>query len=104
MCRCLDSDFPPAKRRRTTLADNLLTSALNVALVSTALGITAYRMYVYFCSDPPDQALTRRWTLRWTGRDEREREPEMADKPPPYEEGDWAQVRIAGHRIHTHVD
>jgi len=66
----LDLDFPPAKRRRTTLADNLLTSALNVALVSTALGITAYRM--------------------WTGRDGRE--PEIADKPPPYEEGDWVQT------------
>jgi len=39
-------DLPPTKRRRTTLADNLLTSALNVALVSTALGITAIRYSV----------------------------------------------------------
>ncbi|KAG8995849.1 hypothetical protein FRB94_008737 [Tulasnella sp. JGI-2019a] len=64
-----DFDIPPTKRRRMTLADNLLTSALNVALVSTALGMTAYRM--------------------WSNRGEPETE--KAEKPPPYEEGDWNQ-------------
>ncbi|KAG8854426.1 hypothetical protein FRB96_007488 [Tulasnella sp. 330] len=65
----LDSEFPPLKRRRTTLADNLLTSALNIALVSTAFGMTAYRM--------------------WSSR--REPEIDRVDKPPPYEEGNWQQ-------------
>ncbi|KAG8974930.1 hypothetical protein FRC05_006607 [Tulasnella sp. 425] len=38
-------DFPPSKRRRTTLTDTLLTSALNIALISGAVGMTAYRMW-----------------------------------------------------------
>ena len=39
-------DFPPTKRRRTGggITDMLLTSALNVALVGTAVGLTAYRL------------------------------------------------------------
>ncbi|KAG8901610.1 hypothetical protein FRC00_006003 [Tulasnella sp. 408] len=38
-------DFPPTKRRRTTLTDTLLTSALNIALISGAVGMTAYRLW-----------------------------------------------------------
>jgi len=61
-------DSPPAKRRRTTLADTLLSSALNVALISTAFGITAYRL--------------------WMGGSD---EQDAHDTPPPYEQGDWNQ-------------
>ncbi|KAG8923425.1 hypothetical protein FRC01_012761 [Tulasnella sp. 417] len=38
-------NFPPTKRRRTTLTDTLLTSALNIALISGAVGLTAYRLW-----------------------------------------------------------
>ena len=40
-------EFPPAKRRRT-LAGALVSSAVNAALIGTAVGITVYRLYVLF--------------------------------------------------------
>lgn len=37
-------DCPPAKRRKT-LADSIISTAFSAALISTAVGIGAYRMY-----------------------------------------------------------
>ena len=40
-------DFPPAKRRRT-LARTIASGALNAALIGTAVGLTVYRLHVFF--------------------------------------------------------
>jgi hypothetical protein len=56
-------DLPPAKRRRT-LAGTIFSGAVNAALIGTAVGLTAYRLW----------------------RD-RGKVPEL--EPPPYEQGDW---------------
>jgi hypothetical protein len=42
---CLD--LPPPKRRRT-LAGTIVYGALNAALIGTAVGITVYRLYVFY--------------------------------------------------------
>jgi hypothetical protein len=42
-------EFPPAKRRRT-LAGAFVSSAVNAALIGTAVGLTVYRLYVLSCT------------------------------------------------------
>lgn len=37
-------DFPPAKRRKT-LTDSIISTAFSAALIGTAVGMTAYRLY-----------------------------------------------------------
>lgn len=85
-----DFDMPPTKRRRT-LTDSLLTSALNVALISTAFGMSAYRMCVKVdCPGiPPAHLIT---AFRWRDGTEADDDTKISDEPPPYEEGDWVQV------------
>jgi len=57
------ADFPPAKRRRT-LAGTIVSGAVNVALIGTAVGLTVYRLW-------------------------RDRGKVLELEPPPYEQGDW---------------
>jgi hypothetical protein len=39
----IDIDLPPVKRRRG-LADSLVSTAVNAALIGTAVGYTVYRL------------------------------------------------------------
>ncbi|KAI9509682.1 hypothetical protein F5148DRAFT_1185777 [Russula earlei] len=59
----MTTDLPPAKRRRT-FAGTIVSSAVNAALIGTAVGLTVFRLW----------------------RD-RGKAPEL--EPPPYEQGDW---------------
>jgi hypothetical protein len=47
MCSFVMADLPPAKRRKT-LADSIISTAFSAALIGTAVGMTAYRMYYQF--------------------------------------------------------
>ncbi|KAG8932746.1 hypothetical protein FRC02_000647 [Tulasnella sp. 418] len=66
-----DVDHPPAKRRRIgALTDTILSGALNFALVGSAVGLTAYRL--------------------WRARGIAPEEQNTQDQPPPYED-DWVK-------------
>jgi hypothetical protein len=38
-------ELPPAKRRRTSLAGSIVSTAVSAALIGTAVGLTVYRLY-----------------------------------------------------------
>ena len=84
---CLE--LPPAKRRRT-LAGSLVSGAVNAALIGTAVGLTVYRLYVFFTRIEPDQRSDN--SFRWRDRG---RAPEL--EPPPYEQGDWVPSDVSNH-------
>lgn len=82
-------DFPPTKRRRTTLTDTLLTSALNIALISGAVGMTAYRLYaliLYIWRRIISYVVFGR---RWRGEDNAI---EGGEEPCGYEEDAWVRA------------
>ncbi|EJD43726.1 hypothetical protein AURDEDRAFT_114534 [Auricularia subglabra TFB-10046 SS5] len=72
---------PPAKKRRT-IADSIISTALSAALIGTAVGIAAYR--VWRDRGKPAQQ-----------QQEAQLAPEHEEKqppPPPYHPGDWVSV------------
>lgn len=42
----LHVEMPPPAKRRRGLAGTIVTTALNAALIGTAVGLTVYRLYV----------------------------------------------------------
>lgn len=82
---CLE--LPPAKRRRT-LAGTIVSGAVNAALIGTAVGLTVYRLYVFFMRIEFDQRSDN--IFRWRDRG---RAPEL--EPPPYEQGDWVPSEVS---------
>jgi hypothetical protein len=63
----MSKDAPPPKRRRLT--DTIISTAVSVALVGTAVGLTAYRL--------------------WRDRGKAV-EPPVPEQPPPYTEQEWS--------------
>lgn len=41
-------DLPPPKRRKT-LAGSIVSTAMSAALIGTAVGLTVYRLCVFYC-------------------------------------------------------
>jgi hypothetical protein len=80
-------ELPPAKRRRT-LAGSIVSGAVNAALIGTAVGLTVYRLYVFFMRIVLDQRSDT--IFRWRDRG---RAPEL--EPPPYEQGDWVPSEVS---------
>ncbi|GJJ11460.1 hypothetical protein Clacol_005693 [Clathrus columnatus] len=75
-----DQDLPPAKRRKT-ITDSILSTALSAALIGTAVGMSAYRM----------------WRDRGTPKQVNDPSVEeiiMDSPPPPYEQDDWVQAVV----------
>lgn len=80
------ADLPPAKRRRT-LAGSIVSTAVNAALIGTAVGLTMYRLVVD----------------GW-GKERLEGEEERSSPPPPYHQGDYrAGAEGAGRPHHIEV-
>lgn len=91
------ADFPPAKRRKT-LTDTIISTAFSAALIGTAVGMTAYRMYCQFqmqyCNHVSDRVvLLFRWRDR--GKPTNEDGPEPMEPPPPYEREEWMDDMVS---------
>ncbi|KZT07571.1 uncharacterized protein LAESUDRAFT_116199 [Laetiporus sulphureus 93-53] len=72
--QCLPVDLPPSKRRRT-LVSSIAGTALSAALIGTAMGLTAYRIW-------------KDW-----GKQPRLELP-SPPPPPPYEQGEWMPPKL----------
>ncbi|KAF8579903.1 hypothetical protein K439DRAFT_1663007 [Ramaria rubella] len=66
----VDAELPPAKRRKT-FTDSIISTAFSAALIGTAVGMTAYRMW------------------RDRGRPKEEPDSELIEPPPPYQREEW---------------
>jgi len=72
---CFHIELPPLKRRRG-LGGSIISTALNAALIGTAVGLTVYRLW------------------RGHGKQQQpEPETEQLPPPPPYQRGGWVPVR-----------
>jgi hypothetical protein len=90
-------DLPPAKRRKT-LTDSIISTAFSAALIGTAVGMTAYRMYAFIdgailVDIMSNTVLLDRWRDR--GKPGGETRPETVEQPPPpYLKEEWVDDSV----------